>query len=93
MTVAAVVRIVTGRMEGCLLWNISVGGDAPVDDSLPVDELDVPTHVGEVEVQGRVLVQPDGQGARVSAPDHVTLFIRPIAVDNLVLVGDKQTFL
>ena len=93
MAVATIVRVITRRMEGRLLWNISEGGDTSVDDCLPVHELDVPAHVGEVEVEGRVLVQADGHRARVPALDIVTLGLGPVAIHNLVLVGHKHSFL
>ena len=93
VTVTTVVRVVTRRMEGCLFWNISEGGDTSVDYSLPVHELDVPAHVGEVEVQGRVLVEANGHGPWVSALDLVTLVLRPVTIHISVLVRHKHSFL
>ena len=85
MTVAAVVRVVPGAVECVVSRNKPPGGDTRHLHPLPEPEHHVATHVGEVEVEGSVLVQVDAESARVTTSDCVAVRLRPVSQHSLTL--------
>ena len=84
VTVARVVWIVHWGVECVIRGREAPGRDVGHLETPPVPEHHGPAHVGEVELQGRVLVQPNGQGPGVAAPQLTALLPAPVAESTLL---------
>lgn len=88
VAVAGVVRIVRGGVECVIGGGEPPGRDVGNLEAPPVPEHQGPAHVGEVELEGRVLVQADGQGPGVTAGQLAALLPAPVAEPGLLPHGD-----
>ena len=88
VTVAGVVRIVCRGVECVIRGGEAPGRDVRYLEASPVPEHHRSAHVGEVELQGRVLVQADGQGPGVTAGQSAALLPAPVAKPGLLPHGD-----
>ena len=88
VTVAGVVRIVCRGVECVIRGGEAPGRDVRYLEASPVPEHHRSAHVGEVELQGRVLVQADGQGPGVTAGQRAALLPAPVAKPGLLPHGD-----